>query len=730
MENKKKNEMKEKKRGFYIRNLEIENNKLYFQANINLKNYRNVRFYLKNRKSKVVHRLIDEVSISDKVIIDFNKLCISFFEEKGIWDLFLDVGNENMMYKGIIRYNEKYHELGKKEFLENIYEDNDMAGCIYITAKNEISLYVNTINSVLNNKYSYEISVDKIAIKSSKYIINGSLEFDVKENILINYAVLKLRNKTKKATELILPVSVKYKKNGNIKYSINFDTDNFKYDQFYWDLYLNVQINDKFMRINVKNPSNRVINYIDNNTIKFTKNFEGNNILYPYISAKNTICFGYRQRGKYESRQYKIKEKIARIIYKMFKFYLDKQHIWIITEKFAQTAQDNSFYFFKYCFENQHKKKVYYIIDKDSIEYEKLSKYKGRLLDFMSIKHLVILMASELIISSESRIHANAWRVQIGHAMRSLMNKKAVFLQHGVTALKRVEGTYKKGNTGGADLFVVTSDYEREIIKKYFNYNDKEIINTGFARWDVLKDKSGEISEKQILLMPTWRNWLDEVSEEQFENSDYFKSYMSIINSKELNKILRDNNIIINYYVHPKFQYYLDKFNTKFDRIKVITPGEYQVNDLLMESSLLITDYSSVSWEMYHQNKPTLFYHFDVEDYKKYQGSFLDLDNELFGECAKNPEELIESIKGYIQSEFKLPQKYEDMRSKYFSFVDSKNCERIYNAIIENEENLFNGKSNKKIILSKIRKNKIVKKILKNKKIKSLVRKIKRKLIT
>ncbi|MDQ4681849.1 hypothetical protein, partial [Stenotrophomonas maltophilia group sp. RNC7] len=64
---------------------------------------------------------------------------------------------------------------------------------------------------------------------------------------------------------------------------------------------------------------------------------------------------------------------------------------------------------------------------------------------------------------------------------------------------------------------MASSDFERDIIKQYFGYEEEKIVISGLARWDYLMDKSKGRSE--ILLMPTFRNWLEEVSESTFEHS-------------------------------------------------------------------------------------------------------------------------------------------------------------------------------------------------------------------
>lgn len=50
-----------------------------------------------------------------------------------------------------------------------------------------------------------------------------------------------------------------------------------------------------------------------------------------------------------------------------------------------------------------------------------------------------------------------------------------------------------------------------------------------------------------------------------------------------------------------------------------------------MRCRMLITDYSSVCWDVLYQDKPSLFYQFDIDKYNEAHGSYIDMDTELFG---------------------------------------------------------------------------------------------------
>lgn len=264
---------------------------------------------------------------------------------------------------------------------------------------------------------------------------------------------------------------------------------------------------------------------------------------------------------------------------------------------------------------------------------------------------------------------------------RYLKSKKLVFLQHGVTALKKVDFLYGKGHYGDCNLFVVTSDYEKDIVLKNFGYKESEIAVSGFARWDVLEDKSQ--GGRDILLMPTWRNWLEEVGDEVFKQSDYYQNYMRFLTSDRLAAILEKNDLKLNFYLHPKFRDYINEFKIDAERIRLIPFGQEPLNELMMKCRMLITDYSSVCWDMYYQGKPVIFYQFDLDDYYELHGSYLDMRKDLFGPQVEQLEDVFTAFEKMVEDDFKLEPKYEELRHYYYKHIDDKNSQRICDAVVE-----------------------------------------------
>ncbi len=395
------------------------------------------------------------------------------------------------------------------------------------------------------------------------------------------------------------------------------------------------------------------------------------------------VCQAY---SPYCGFLFRVKERFALVLSILLRRQLAHKHIFLCYEKYCSMAQDNGFYFFRYCMEHDMEQKmnrnIYFIIDKRQPDYrERLLPYKDHVIQFMSLKHMVYLLAARLLISSDSKAHAYAWRAKESIILPRINHgKKLVFLQHGVIALKKVNFFWKTVNS--ADLFITSNRREYDIICQHQGYPPENVVITGLARWDVLEDRP--IPEKHILLMPTWRNWLEEVTDEAFVASDYYKNYMSLINDPRLEELLEDYDLYLDFYIHPKFREYMARFSISGNpRVKMIPFGSAPLNRLMMECRMLVTDYSSVCWDVYYQKKPVLFYQFDVEQYNETTGSYIDFDTELFGDQALTPEALLAKLEEYAKNDFALPERYAALRPSMYEYLDKNNSQRICQEIMK-----------------------------------------------
>lgn len=406
-------------------------------------------------------------------------------------------------------------------------------------------------------------------------------------------------------------------------------------------------------------------------------------IFFPMGGNGHQFVLRCRPWKSYDSFFTNLKELTAFGVYKLFGKIWKKKKIWLVFEKYSAAAQDNGFYFFQYCMENlseAEKKHIYFILDKNSSQWSAISQYSQNVIPFMSFRHILYMLTAGLYIGSDSRAHAFAWKPQPNLISREINKKNIIFLQHGVTALKKVDHLFGKKGSSPMTYFVTTSNPEQDIVVNNFGYSRENAPIVGFTRWDVLNDKSSD-SDRMILIMPTWRSWLENQSSDFFRQSDYYMNYMNLLNNEQFLSCLKENHTKTVFYIHPKLQEYLSSFHTDGRLVELIPFGKVPLNDLLMRCSMLITDYSSVSWDVYYQSKPVLFYQFDLKEYNETNGSYIDMETELFGDRCTDQPELIQLIREYMERGFREKEKYAEMRKKYFAYQDHNNCKRTYEYI-------------------------------------------------
>ncbi|MGN0460404.1 MAG: CDP-glycerol glycerophosphotransferase family protein [Ruminococcus sp.] len=546
--------------------------------------------------------------------------------------------------------------------------------------------YVRLRDSIMSRKDLDFVKLQKLKFKDSKLLVSADITDSSYD--FVSFA-LSYRYKKSEDKQVHFEKAIHYTKKGRNYIKATFDLSKIDLRRIIWDIFAVYKEGENLYFASISVDDKQIDNKLFSFKNLFAKNDyrmktdEGTDVFFPYFTTINTIAFMVREQASFDSRLFKIKEFIAMVIYKLFKKHFRQKKIILTYEKFCNCAQDNGYCFFKHCMEHGAQQRldaeIYYVIDKKSGDYQRVKKYDKNVIDFLSLKHMIYLLSSRLLVSSDSIPHIYAWRPNCSPIEKFVKQKKLFFLQHGVLALKRVDFLYGRTKPSAASVFVTSSNAEKNIVTKIFGYAPEEVCVTGLARWDELEDKSQNCRE--ILLMPTWRSWLDEIQDSDFVKSDYYKRYMEFLHSERLKKILEDNDLNLNFYIHPKFKDYIGNFNVDSNRIRIIPYGEEPLNELMMRCKLLITDYSSVCWDVFYMNKPILFYQFDYDVYNSIHGSYINMETELFGDRSLTLDKLLDDLEKSISMNFKLPYEYKLMREDSFAFIDKNNCSRIVQEI-------------------------------------------------
>lgn len=358
--------------------------------------------------------------------------------------------------------------------------------------------------------------------------------------------------------------------------------------------------------------------------------------------------------------------------------FYKRKCIWLIAER-GDDARDNGYWFFRYMKDQHPEVNVYYVISKESIDRGRLTQYENSILDYRSMHHYIMLWRATYLVSThlQGYFPFKGLGVWVKSIFPYYRRKKHINIKHGITLnyTSVLDYSYAKW-----DLIIAGATPEYEFLIQKNGYPQSHVALTGHARYDRLNDNH---PKRQLLLMPTWREWI--YKEKGFEQTQYAQQYANLLQSPQLNRILEDENIDLIFYPHHEIQRYIDFFRNLAisQHIIIADKQHYDVQQLLKDASLLITDYSSVAFDVAYMRKPILYYQFDYQQFRKehYQQGWFEYQNS-FADVFTDEIEVVKAIKQYINTGFALKEQHAKYIEKLFPYHDNMNCDRIYNAIV------------------------------------------------
>jgi len=358
--------------------------------------------------------------------------------------------------------------------------------------------------------------------------------------------------------------------------------------------------------------------------------------------------------------------------------------IWLVGENYGLSARDNGLAFFEYCMKNRNAvdAEVYYVTKRENKDSKALEPYKDHVLIYDSDDHIYYDELAEFYIVSHG---IRDVMPSLYHNSVGIYRKPVIYLQHGITAMKIMD-INNKSYGGSIRKFIVSSEFEKELLVHSRQFWEDEVMVTGFSRHDKLAVE--ESDGKYIWVMPTWRDWLIK-SERNFRNSLFYRYYSELFRSEKLYQELLKAGQKLVFSLHiefEKYKHFFDEFEN--DLIHIADMHERKISDRIRECSMMVTDYSSIIFDAVYLGKPVVFFQFDQAEYHKYRGSYVNLETDLPGEVDHTPTELTDTLIVYLQNGFVFQPEFRKRAEKYFEFHDGRNAERIYKAVIECREEM------------------------------------------
>ena len=147
-------------------------------------------------------------------------------------------------------------------------------------------------------------------------------------------------------------------------------------------------------------------------------------------------------------------------------------------------------------------------------------------------------------------------------------------------------------------------------VTRRYGWKEENIIKIGLPKWDSYNEKQNLDDTKSVFLMFTWR----EMNPGKEISDDYLNNIINFIKNKRFLLSLIEFNIFFFVSLHPMVPWKRVNLRDKSHRLKYEFITEDQISDVLSKASLVITDFSSVLFELIHRKKPYIMYIPDAND--------------------------------------------------------------------------------------------------------------------
>lgn len=252
--------------------------------------------------------------------------------------------------------------------------------------------------------------------------------------------------------------------------------------------------------------------------------------------------------------------------------------------------------------------------------------------------------------------------------------------------IHEIEAKRIEAEASAWDYFVSQNDFMSKVAAVDFGFNG-DIIRTGYPRNDrlarvtereriELRAKLGIAEDETVILYaPTWR--------EASANGRAAKlSSMFDVNelAKEMNRpftvLLRGHN----YHAADS------RKSRSAKSVKDVT-HYHDVNELMIVSDLLVTDYSSIMFDYLVTGKPIVYYAPDLDEYTALRGAYFDLADIAVGPVVRSERELFEKIALAEQWVPAFARKYDSLRSRFVPKDDGSAAARVVSWVFSESPN-------------------------------------------
>lgn len=366
-----------------------------------------------------------------------------------------------------------------------------------------------------------------------------------------------------------------------------------------------------------------------------------------YIAEKNNVV---QIKPISQVKQTKFEEEIS------------QQHIesYLFMDR-GTSAGDNGEHIYRHYLYNDKSRKHYYVLSKDSTDWDRLAAEGFNLIEYLSDEHKKLFLTADKIVTSHlaNRIF-NPFFPSYDYTY--LIKSKIIFLQHGITIANH--RGFLDRYSRPLDLFICGAVEEQVQVKEFSQYPNVQC--TGFARFDRLRNER----LGYILYAPSWNT----IYRDNFVGSEYHKQVQNVLENTNINNMLQRNNLRLKLLLHPEFIGFSQHFKPT-ENVDIIKPEEVNYNKFISEADMLITDYSSLYFDFLYQEKHVILH----QPYELHNATSILKQPENCVRKTYDIDQLASALSEIEKLNFESDKT--DQIVKFFGQVDKNNCQRIMTEI-------------------------------------------------
>lgn len=364
---------------------------------------------------------------------------------------------------------------------------------------------------------------------------------------------------------------------------------------------------------------------------------------------------------------------------------------WLFADR-GFMADDNAEHLYRWVQRQHPEQRIFFALHKNSPDWPRLQREGFNLVHIAGPSYLAACCNCSWLISSQRAdyIAKHYWRRWHPEVFRY----RFCFLQHGITMnyLPRL-------NNPHADIMVSSTLREYEALSRdprfAYVYSTRETRLTGQPRHDELLRKAAARPEpKTVLIMPTWRHGQASGQSRDgqflygqgFTDSEYYRRWQAVLESPQLTQAVSKGGYRLLFYPHPHLRPMLRHFRLGH---AVLAEEHERIQDVLADTALLITDYSSIAMETALLRRPVLYYQFDRDAFfndshghGRGKGYF-DYLQDGFGEVVTDEEQLLRLATEHMRQGCRMKEEFMRRAAAFFPYSDQEHCRRVYDALCE-----------------------------------------------